>query len=86
MGYDIDNLKAGDIVRTQSQRQYFFVHKVGGDTITSSGIDTIDGTDFEKGRRWSFDKRVPENEKHIFYDEIAKRNYKFNVNTGVKAY
>lgn len=47
-------LKAGDIVRTASHRQYFFVHKVDGDRITTSGIDTIDGDVFPKGRHWSF--------------------------------
>lgn len=77
-------LKAGDIVRTASHRQYFFVHKVDGDRITTSGIDTIDGDVFPKGRLWSFNKLVSENERHIFYDEIAKRNYKFNKNTGVE--
>lgn len=82
----IDNLKAGDIVRTPSHLQYFFVHKVDGDRITTSGIDIRDGSVFTKGKCWVFDERVPESEKHIFYDEIAKRNYKFNVNTGVKEY
>ena len=77
-------LKAGDIVRTASHGQYFFIHKVGGDTITSSGINTIAAGVFPKGRHWSFDELVPERERHIFYDEIAKRNYKFNKNTGVE--
>ena len=54
MGCKIYNLKAGDIVRTASHRQYFFVHKVDGDRITTSGIDTIDGDVFPKGRLWSF--------------------------------
>lgn len=75
-------LKAGDIVRTASHGQYFFVHKVDGDTITSSGINTIDGGVFPKNTFWEFDELVPENERHIFYDEIAKRNYKFNKKTG----
>ena len=86
MGCNIDNLKAGDIVRTPSHKQYFFVHKVDGDRITTSGIDISDGSVFTKGICWGFDELVPENERHIFYDEIAKCNYKFNVNTGVKVY
>lgn len=86
MGCNIDNLKACDIVRTPSHKQYFFVHKVDGDRITTSGIDIRDGPVFTKGICLRFDKLVPENERHIFYDEIAKRNYKFNVNTGVKVY
>ena len=84
MGCKFDNFKAGDIVRTPSHKQYFFVHKVDGDKITTSGIDTIGGCVFPKDRCWEFDKLVPERERHIFYDEIAKRNYKFNKNTGVE--
>lgn len=83
MGNRIIGAKVGSIVRTRSNRQYFYVHNICGDTMYMSGIDNS-GHIFSKTDWYEVNEVVPQEQEHIFYDLIIRHHCNFDLNKGVQ--
>lgn len=82
MGNFIQGATVGSIVKTSTNRQYFYIHNIHNDIMEMSGIE-VDGWLFSKHTRYVVHEVAPPSEEHIFFDMIEKYKLKFDLNKGI---